>query len=159
MGTPSQERPAVTVASVVERDGKFLLVLEETRRGLRFNQPAGHLEIGESLPAAAAREALEETAWTVLPRALVGIYRWQAQDNGATYLRFAFASDARSHDASRALDVGIVEAVWLTYDEIVARRAEHRSPLVLRCIDDYRSGVRLPLDLVTEMAVQPPWRP
>ena len=154
MSDPAAARPSVTVASVVERDGRFLLVEEETRAGLKLNQPAGHLESGESLPAAAARETLEETAWRVAPSALVGIYRWQASDNGATFVRFTFAADALEHDAARSLDVGIVRALWLTYEEIAARRGDHRSPLVMRCIDDYRSGQRWPLDLVAEVAVR-----
>lgn len=147
-------RPSVTVASIVERDGRYLLVEEHTRTGLKLNQPAGHLESGESLQAAAARETLEETAWTVVPTALVGIYRWEAADTGATFVRFSFAADAIEHDPARSLDVGIVRELWLTYEEIAARKSEHRSPLVLRCIDDYRGGRRLPLDFVTEVAVQ-----
>jgi 8-oxo-dGTP pyrophosphatase MutT (NUDIX family) len=149
--TELQHRPAVTVASVVEHDGRFLLVQEETRFGLRLNQPAGHLEPGESLPAGAVRETLEESGWHVEPVALIGIYRWEAVDTGATFVRFSFAAVPRVHDASRPLDVGIHRALWLTYDEIVARRAEHRSPLVLRCLDDYRAGHRLPADLVREI--------
>ena len=147
-------RPAITVATIVERDGKYLFVEEETRAGRKLNQPAGHLESGESLPAAAVRETLEETAWSVTPTALVGIYRWEAADNGATFVRFTFAADARTHDPLRVLDVGIVRAVWLTYDEVVARRHDHRSPLVQRCIDDYRAGARWPLTFVKEVAVQ-----
>jgi len=97
-------RPAVTVATVVERDGHFLLVEEETRAGTRLNQPAGHVEAGESLPAAAARETLEETGWSVNPTSLIGIYRWASPDNGATFVRFSFAGDAWEHDAARTLD-------------------------------------------------------
>ena len=147
-------RPSVTVATVVERDGRFLLVEEETRTGRKLNQPAGHLESGETLPDAAVREVLEESAWVVEPTALVGIYRWEAADTGATFVRFSFAAHARSHDPARTLDVGIVRALWLDYDEVVARRADHRSPLVLRCIDDYLAGRRWPLDFVTEVAVE-----
>ncbi|HVF63529.1 MAG TPA: NUDIX hydrolase [Casimicrobiaceae bacterium] len=145
-------RPAVTIAAVVERDGRYLLVLERTARGLRLNQPAGHLESGESLLAGAARETLEEAAWRVDPFALIGIYRWQAPDDGSTFVRFAYAAKAVLHEADRPLDSEIVDAQWLDYDEIVARRDEHRSPLVLRCIDDYRAGRRFPLDLVQEVA-------
>ena len=144
-------RPAVTVASIVERDGRFLMVEEETRTGMRLNQPAGHLEPGESLPAGAARETLEESGWHVEPVALIGIYRWEAADTGATFVRFSFAAAPRVHDVARPLDAGIHRALWLTYDEIVARRAEHRSPLVLRCLDDYRAGQRLPADFVREI--------
>ena len=145
-------RPAVTVAAVVERDGSFLLVHERTRRGLALNQPAGHLEPGESLATAVARETLEEAGWQVEPHALIGIYRWQAPDNGATFMRFAFAARAIAHEPARPLDTGIVAAIWLPYAAIVERSAEHRSPLVLRCIDDYRAGQRWPADLVQEVS-------
>ncbi|MBE7521100.1 MAG: NUDIX hydrolase [Burkholderiales bacterium] len=144
-------RPSVTVAAIVERDGAFLLVREHTRSGLKLNQPAGHLEPGESPPAGAARETLEEAAWRVEATALVGVYRWEAPDNGATFVRFAYAARPIAQVSGRALDQGIVEALWLRYDEVLARRAEHRSPLVLRCIDDFRAGRRWPLDLVQEV--------
>jgi 8-oxo-dGTP pyrophosphatase MutT (NUDIX family) len=144
-------RPAVTVATIVERDGRFLFVEEMTRSGLRLNQPAGHLEAAEALADAAARETLEETRYRVRPSAVVGIYRWQAADTGATFVRFAFAADVVGHEPDRALDEGIVRALWLTYDELVAKRALHRSPLVLRCVDDWRAGRRLPLATVTEV--------
>jgi 8-oxo-dGTP pyrophosphatase MutT (NUDIX family) len=143
-------RPAVTVAAIVGRDDRFLLVEEHTRAGLRLNQPAGHLEAAETLAAAAVRETLEETGYEVTLTALVGIYRWQAPETGATFLRFAFAADVAGHEPGRTLDDGIVRALWLDYAELAARRALHRSPLVLRCVDDFRAGRRLPLDLVTE---------
>ena len=141
-------KPNVTVAAVVERDGRFLLVEEETEDGLRFNQPAGHLDEGESLVAACAREALEETAWGFTPTALVGIYQWPRPQGDITYLRFAFAGDLGAHEAERALDAGIQRAVWMTPDEIRAERARHRSPLVMRCIDDHRAGRAHPLELI-----------
>jgi 8-oxo-dGTP pyrophosphatase MutT (NUDIX family) len=144
-------RPAVTVATIVVRDGAFLLVEEETRAGIRLNQPAGHLEAGETLLDAAVRETLEESGYRVTPVALVGIYRWQAPETGATFLRFAFAGEIVAHEAGRALDDGIVRALWLPYDDLAACRDTHRSPLVLRCVDDFRAGLRRPLDLVTEM--------
>ena len=144
-------RPVVTVATIVARDGAFLLVEERTRAGVRLNQPAGHLEAGETLVEAALRETLEETGYRVAPTALVGIYRWQAPETGATFLRFAFTGEIVAHEADRALDVGILRALWLPYDELVARSAKHRSPLVLRCVDDYRAGARRPLDFITEM--------
>ena len=147
-------RPALTVATIVERDGRYLLVEEETRAGRKLNQPAGHLESGAALPAAAVRETLEETAWSVVPTSLVGIYRWEAADNGATFVRFTYCADARAHDPHRVLDAGIVQAVWLTYEEIVARRRDHRSPLVQICVDDYRAGARWPIEFVREVAVQ-----
>ena len=144
-------RPAVTVASVIERDGRFLLVLEETRYGPRLNQPAGHLESGETLPAGAVRETLEETGWHVSLTALVGAYRWEAADNGATFIRFAFCGDPLRHDTARTLDVGILEAVWMTREEVAAQRERHRSPLVMRCIDDFYAGRRWPLAFVSEL--------
>jgi ADP-ribose pyrophosphatase YjhB (NUDIX family) len=151
MNHPSSARPAVTVAAIVERDGRYLLVREVTKRGLRINQPAGHLEPGESLAHGAARETLEEAAWHVEPFALVGVYRWVAPDNGDTFVRIAFAARAIGEAAGRPLDDGIVETLWLSYEEIVARREEHRSPLVLRCIEDYRAGRRLPFDVVQDV--------
>jgi 8-oxo-dGTP pyrophosphatase MutT (NUDIX family) len=144
-------RPAVTVATIVVRAGAFLLVEETTRAGVRLNQPAGHLEAGETLLDAAVRETLEESGYRIVLTALVGIYRWQASETGATFLRFAFAGEVVAHEAGRALDTGIVRALWLPYDDLAARRDTHRSPLVLRCVDDYRAGLRRPLDLVTEM--------
>lgn len=144
-------RPAVTVATVVERDGRFLVVEEETRAGRKLNQPAGHLESGERIVEAAVRETLEETGWHVEPEHLIGIYTWSARDSGATFVRFAYAARPARHDAARPLDHGIVRALWLTYDELVARGADHRSPLVLRCLDDYRSGRRIPGDVIAEI--------
>jgi 8-oxo-dGTP pyrophosphatase MutT (NUDIX family) len=151
MSDATRPRPVVTVANVVERDGTFLLVEEETRFGRKLNQPAGHVEAGESLLEAAVREALEETGWHVRPTALVGIYRWMSERTGETFVRFSFAGEATAHDAGRALDTGITGALWLSYDAIVARRNDHRSPMVLRCIDDYRAGKRWPLAFVTEI--------
>ena len=144
-------RPVVTVATIVERDGVFLFVEEETSVGVRINQPAGHLEARETLAAAATRETLEETGYRVAPSALVGIYRWHSPDTAATFIRFAFAADVVAHDAARPLDVGILRVLWLSYEELDAQRARHRSPLVLRCIDDYRNGARRPLEHITEM--------
>jgi len=141
-------KPNVTVAAIVEREGRFLLVEEETDDGVRFNQPAGHLDEGESLVAACAREALEETAWSFLPTALVGIYQWPRPQGDITYLRFAFAGELGAHEPTRSLDAGILRAVWMTPEEIVASRSRHRSPLVSQCIDDYLAGRRFPLDLL-----------
>ena len=130
-------KPHVTVAAVVQRDGKFLLVEEETDAGLAFNQPAGHLEEGESLLDAVVREALEETAYHFVPTHLVGVYNWKHPDkDDKTYLRFAFAGELRGFEPDRPLDEGIVAAHWLTLDEIRATQARHRSPLILRCIED-----------------------
>jgi 8-oxo-dGTP pyrophosphatase MutT (NUDIX family) len=143
-------RPDVTVAAVVERDGCFLLVEEHTERGLLFNQPAGHLEAGESLVAAVVRETLEETAWEFSPEHLIGVYRWHPPGSGTTYLRFAFTGRLGRHDPDRELDTGILQALWLSPDEIRTGRDRHRSPLVVRCMEDYLAGVRAPLDLLVD---------
>ena len=141
-------KPNVTVAAVIEREGRFLLVEEETDDGLRLNQPAGHLEQGESLVEACAREALEETAWHFRPTALVGIYQWPRQRGDITYLRFAFAGELGAEEPGRPLDAGIVRAVWLTPAEIEASRSRHRSPLIVQCLHDFQAGQRFPLDLI-----------
>lgn len=145
-------KPNVTVAAVVERDGKYLLVEEETDTGLAFNQPAGHLEEGESLVDAVVREALEETAYRFKPTHLVGVYNWQHPTKDVTYLRFAFTGELRGFEADRPLDAGIVAARWLTLEEVQATQARHRSPLILRCIEDLRAGKRYPLDLLVHYA-------
>ena len=141
-------KPNVTVAAVIERDEKFLLVEEETSQGVRFNQPAGHLEADESLLTAVAREVLEESAYHFVPQHLLGIYRWHSPESDITYLRFAFTGAITGHDTSRQLDTGILQAVWLTPDEIRANQSLHRSPLILRCAEDYLAGKRYPLDLL-----------
>jgi ADP-ribose pyrophosphatase YjhB (NUDIX family) len=141
-------KPNVTVAAIVEQDGRFLLVEEETDDGLRFNQPAGHLDEGESLVAACAREALEETAYAFEPTALVGVYQWPRPQRDITYLRFAFAGKLGARDTLRRLDTGIVRAVWLTPAEIEVCADRHRSPLILQCVRDYLEGRRFPLDLI-----------
>ena len=145
-------KPNVTVAAVVQRDGKFLLVEEETDVGLAFNQPAGHLECGESLVEAVVREALEETAYHFVPTHLVGIYNWRHPSKDLTYLRFAFGGELRGFEAERVLDEGIVAARWLTLDEVKASADRHRSPLILRCIEDSLAGKRYPLDLLIHYA-------
>lgn len=142
-------KPHVTVATVLERDGLFLLVEENTDDGIRYNQPAGHLEFGEALSDAAIRETLEETGYTCVPDALVGIYQWRKPERDLSYLRFAFSGRVLAHDARRQLDEDIIAAHWLTPDEIRARQAQLRSPMVMRCIDDYLAGRRFPLDLLT----------
>lgn len=141
-------KPNVTVAAVVEQGGRFLVVEEETDDGLRFNQPAGHLEKGESLAAAAAREALEETAHRFRPEFLVGVYQWPKPGSDVTYLRFAFGGSIEGFEPERRLDDGIVRAVWLSLDELRATRERHRSPLILQCCEDYLAGRRYPLDLL-----------
>ncbi|MDP2169422.1 MAG: NUDIX hydrolase [Rhodocyclaceae bacterium] len=141
-------KPHVTVAALIERDGCFLLVEEETAEGVRFNQPAGHLENGESLVAACTREVLEETAYEFAPTALVGVYQWPRPQGDLTYLRFAFTGKVGAHTTARRLDEGILQAVWLTPAEIEACRERHRSPLVLQCVQDYLAGRRYPVDLI-----------
>ncbi len=144
-------KPHVVVAAIIERDGQFLLVEEHTEFGLRFNQPAGHLEEGESLLDAVRREVFEETAHHFEPEALVGVYRWRhPQKPERTYLRFSFTGRVTGFDASAALDHGIVRALWLSAGEIEALRARHRSPLILDCIHDYQLGRRYPLDLIRD---------
>jgi 8-oxo-dGTP pyrophosphatase MutT (NUDIX family) len=144
-------KPSVTVAAVIERDGLFLLVEEETSEGLRLNQPAGHLDPFESLEQAVIRETLEETAHDFVPTALVGMYmsRYQSARTGedVTYLRFTFCGKVgQRHE--RELDHGIVRTLWLTRDEIAACRERHRSPLILQCVDEYLAGRRAPLALL-----------
>jgi len=141
-------KPNVTVAAVVERNGKYLLVEEETDDGLMYNQPAGHLERGESLVAAVVRETLEETAYDFLPQSLLGIYDWRHPAREITYLRFAFGGTLGTHHAGRSLDEGIVREVWMSPEEIRASRDRHRSPLVLRCVEDHLRGIHASLDLL-----------
>ncbi len=145
-------KPNVTVAAVIEREGKFLLVEEEVEGELVFNQPAGHLDAGEALVDAVVRETLEESAWRFRPTHLVGIYHWQHPDKDVCFLRFAFAGELLGFEAGRPLDAGIVAARWLTLAEIRANRARHRSPLVLRCIEDWIAGQRHSLDLLVHCA-------
>ncbi|MGO8755975.1 MAG: NUDIX hydrolase [Gallionellaceae bacterium] len=142
-------KPNVTVAAVIEQEGKFLLVEEHTERGLLFNQPAGHWEPGETLPAGAAREVLEESAYEFEPEHLLGVYRWHSSTSDTTYLRFAFTGRILAYHTGRKLDQGIVRAVWMTPDEIRATQARHRSPLILRCTEDYLAGKRYPMELIT----------
>ena len=145
-----RRRPAITVATIIERERRFLVIEEQTRSGLRLNQPAGHVEVGESIAAAAARETLEETGWRVQPTELVGVYQWQSPFDGS-YVRFTFAAEPRIHEPDRTLDAGIVRTLWLTYDEIADRRHLHRSPFVLRSLDDYLGGRRWPLGLIANL--------
>jgi 8-oxo-dGTP pyrophosphatase MutT (NUDIX family) len=154
----SRWKPNVTVAAVIEQDGRFLLVEEHTADGLRLNTPAGHLDPGESPAEGCAREALEETAHTFEPTALIGIYMARSRRAGneeddnspvdVTYMRFAFAGTLGPREAGRALDTGIVRTLWMSADEIRASVARHRSPLLLQCVEDYLAGRRFPLDLV-----------
>jgi 8-oxo-dGTP pyrophosphatase MutT (NUDIX family) len=143
--------PHVVVAAIVEQDGKFLLVEEQTADGMRLNQPAGHWERGETLLHAVVREALEETAHHVEPVSLLGCYTTSSAARNITYLRFAYVCETHSVDPDRKLDTGIVRAVWLTPDEMAASSIPHRSPLVMRCVWDYLSGRRFPLEFVAHL--------
>jgi len=144
--------PSVTVAGVIERDGKFLLIEEDADGERVFNQPAGHWEQGETLIEACAREVLEESACRFEPRSLTGVYRWRSPRNGITYLRFAFCGEVVGFELGRQLDRDIVRALWLAPEQIRALEARHRSPLVMRCVDDYLAGRRYSLDLITDYA-------
>jgi 8-oxo-dGTP pyrophosphatase MutT (NUDIX family) len=143
-------KPSVTVAAVIERDGRFLFVEERSEGRLVLNQPAGHLDPGESLVAACAREVLEESAHRFEPAALVGVYRWHYAPQDVTFLRFCFRGSVLSADPTLKLDKEIVRLHWLTPDELRARKAEHRSPLVQQCLDDYLAGRNFPLDLLSK---------
>ncbi len=144
--------PSVTVAAIVERDGRYLLVEEHTPEGLKLNNPAGHLDPGESPEQGVVREALEETACRFVPDRLVGVYlsRFQrpARGEDVTYVRFAFGGTVGEPDPARALDEGIVRTLWMSLDELRASRARHRSALVLRCIEDHAAGRRFPLEAI-----------
>ena len=144
----SRWKPNVTVAAVIERDGRFLMVEEETADGLRLNQPAGHLEPGESLVEAAVREVLEETAHAFRPAALIGVYLWRLMPQDITYVRFTFSGTADGPVAGQALDRGIVRALWMTEAELRESVPRHRSPLVLRSFEDWLAGRRHPLDVL-----------
>jgi 8-oxo-dGTP pyrophosphatase MutT (NUDIX family) len=154
-------KPSVTVAAIVEREGRYLLVEESTPEGLRLNNPAGHLDEGESLLQGVVREALEETARRFEPSALVGVYlsrfRRPWLDEDVTYLRFAFCGTVGEAEPGRVLDEGIVRTLWLTPDEIRASRERHRSPLLLRCVEDHLAGRRYALDaLVADATLYAP---
>jgi 8-oxo-dGTP pyrophosphatase MutT (NUDIX family) len=141
-------KPDVTVAAVTENAGRFLVVEERINHRLVFNQPAGHVEIGETLIEAAIREVREETAWLFEPAFMLGAYLWRNPTNGRSTLRFAFSGTVSDHRPAQPLDKGIVTTHWLSREELQQREPRLRSPLVLRCIDDYLGGKRLPLDSV-----------
>ncbi len=139
-----------TVAAIAERDGRFLFVQERAARRIVLNQPAGHLEDGESLQDAVIRETREETGRAFTPESIVGLYLWRGP-GGRTVLRIAFAGRVGEQDPSLALDRAIIRTLWLDRRELAAREGEHRSPLVLRCMDDYLAGARHPLALLKQL--------
>lgn len=146
----------VVVASIVERDGKFLLVEERINgSGAVLNQPAGHWEANETLIEAAQREALEETGWEVEPTAVLGIYEFKPPELEYTFLRIAFIAKAIRHHTDRALDHGIIGAVWLSREDLLSQSARHRSPSVMRCVEDYLKGQSYPLDMIAHLTAKP----
>jgi len=144
-------RPDVTVAAVVERDGRFLIVEEHAATRRVLNQPAGHLEEGESLLEAVVRETLEETAYHLTPQALVGVYLWRSPEAGRTFLRVAISGEVTGPDPTRRLDRCIIRSAWLSREQLAARSSALRSPLVLRCIDDHLAGAGHPLALLAHV--------
>jgi 8-oxo-dGTP pyrophosphatase MutT (NUDIX family) len=146
---PHTWKPSVTVAAIIERDGRFLLIEEQTSEGVKLNQPAGHLDPHESLEQAVVREVMEETAHDFTPHALVGMYmsRYTSKTRGTdvTYLRFTFCGTAGA-EYDQPLDHGIIRTLWMTRDEMAACQERHRSPILLQCVDDYLAGKRTALD-------------
>ncbi len=143
--------PHLTVAAVIEEEGKFLLVEERSEGKIVLNQPAGHVEEEETIIQAVIRETLEESGRRFQPEAISGIYRWRSPDNGVTYLRLTFCGAHGERDRDLALDTDIITTHWLSLDELHQRSAQLRSPLVMRCFDDYLAGQRYPLELVEEI--------
>lgn len=144
-------KPHVTVAAVVESGSRFLLVRERINDQTVYNQPAGHLERGESLATAVIRETLEETGWQFEPEAIIGLYRWQQPGKDKTYLRVAFAGRGVRHDAERLLDPEIEDVLWMSVAEMRRQTGSLRSPMVLRTVEDYLAGTRFPLSLLADI--------
>lgn len=140
-----------TVAAIVEVNGKFLLVEEETERGNRFNQPAGHLEDNETLTEAVIRETQEEAAYTFTPTALLGIYHWKHEHNNSTYLRFAYIGQVSNHQPTQTLDDGIIRTVWMSIEEVREKAMLMRSPQVVTCFEDYLAGKSFPLEIMRHL--------
>jgi len=143
-------KPNATVAAVIERDNAFLMVEERIDGQSVINQPAGHLNDNESLVQAVIREVREETAWTFQPQALLGIYRWQHPVKKLTHMRTTFIGDVIEHDPKQMLDSPIIRAAWFTRDQL-QKEGNLRSPMVLRCIDDYLNGQQFPLELLHDV--------
>ena len=148
-------KPDVTVAAIVERDGQYLIVEERSSGRIVLNQPAGHLESGETFPAAVQRETLEETGWHFRPDAITGVYLWRTPQSNRTFLRIAFTGSVDGHEPARTLDRGVVGVRWLTREQLAASGPRLRSPLVLQCIDDHRAGLRYPLGLISHLLGEP----
>ena len=145
------QRIDVTVAAVIEADGRFLVVEEQASGKIVFNQPAGHLEPGESLTAAVIRETFEETGFSFDPDSVLGLYLWHCDEADTSFLRVAFCGDAAPPNADPSLDEGILATHWLTRSQLIAQEARLRSPLVLRCLDDYQAGIRHPISMISEL--------
>lgn len=145
--------PALTVAAIIERDGRFLMV-EEWVRGRRvINQPAGHVEPGESLTGAVVRETMEESGWVFAPEAVTGIYFWQRPGSTRQFLRVAICGHALTHDTARRLDDGIIQTLWLSREQLMQRAASLRSPMVMRAVDEHLGGARHPIAPLNELPV------
>ena len=146
-------KPHATVAAIIERDNRFLMVEERVDNEYVFNQPAGHLDPDESLTDAVIREVDEETAWCFSPRHITGIYLWKHPQNEQSYLRVAFCGSCDQHKPDQPLDDGIIAAVWKTREQLIADNGRLRSPMVMQCIDDYLAGKRYPLDMLKDMLI------
>jgi len=144
-------KPHTTVAAIIERNQQFLMVEEVIHGEIVLNQPAGHLDPDESLLEAAIRETREETAWHFTPEYISGIYRWVHPQTQQCYLRIAFVGSCDQHDEKQLLDDGIIRALWLSRDQLIEKQNQLRSPLVIRCIDDYLAGKKYPLNLLTDI--------
>ena len=145
-------KPHATVAAIIERDNKFLIVEEIIQGQHLYNQPAGHLDPDESLIDAVIRETREESAWQFIPDAITGIYLWKQPDTGESFLRVAFCGPCKNHDPDQELDDGIIHAIWKSREELVQQPDKLRSPMVINCIDDYLAGKRYPLDMLIDVA-------
>ena len=148
---PPAHKPEITVAAITEADGRFLVVEERINQRLVFNQPAGHVEHGETLLTAVVREVREETAWRFEPQSLVGVYLWRSPDSGVTTMRFAFSGTVDDHHSAQPLDHGIVGTHWLSRTDLQEREQRLRSPLVMLCIQDYLDGKRQPIASVAHL--------
>ena len=151
---PTTRRLDITVAAVIDEAGRYLLVEEHAGGRIVLNQPAGHLEPGETLLEAVVRETLEETGYRFEPCTVLGLYHWYSESDDTTFLRIAFAGTAEPPRGTPELDEVIIATHWLTREQILGREARLRSPMVLRCIDDYRAGVRFPLSCLRELALE-----